>query len=364
MFRILTSLMIVAASFLVLSASAVTVHSQGADELAPLTEPGPYGVGLKLLDFVDEQREDWHLETYVWFPADAEQGRPLNPNSPLRIGAIMDLSGVPYPLIVYSHGGGSYNTDLSHVAEQLASQGYVVAAPQHHDTQEAYNAREYVDRPLDIMLVMHELAALTDGDLAGIIDTDNVGLMGWSLGAVASFQMLGLQSDPVHFEVWCAEHPEAILDCEGSLLEETASYRAQLGLQSMPDGTWEPFGDARIHAVLVFAPCFFPLTNEAMLAAVTTPTVILHGTVDQGCDYEGNAVRTYTHLGTEDRYLITLVKGDHMIYYNQQPIPQHFATAFFGTYLKNDESYRPYLTPEGLPISRFPGLVWGPYKAE
>jgi len=288
----------------------------------------------------------------------------MNPNSPLRIDAVPDLSEAPYTLIVYSHGGGSVNTDLSRVAEQLASQGYVVAAPQHHDTQESYNAHEYVDRPLDIMLVISELAALTDGDLAGMIDTDNVGLMGWSLGAVASFQMLGLQSDPVYFEAWCAEHPEATLDCEGSLLEETATYRAQLGLQTMPDGTWEPFGDSRIHAVLVFAPCFYPLTNEDMLASVTTPVMILHGTVDQGCDYQGNAVRAYNHLGTGDRYLISLVNRDHMIYYSDQRIPQHFATAFFGWYLKGEETYTSYLTSGGLPIERFPGLVWGLYEDE
>jgi len=362
MLRKLTSLMILAVSLFILNASAVTVQSQST-EIPPLTEPGPYAVGLKFMDFVDEQREDWHLETHVYFPADPEQGRTMNPNSPLRIGAIPDLSGAPYPLIVYSHGGGGDNTDLSRVLEHLASQGYIVAAPQHHDTDEVYTGIEFVDRPLDIMTVLDALAAITDGDLAGMIDTDNVGLMGWSLGAEASLQMLGLQSDPVHFETWCAEHPEANLDCADVRLDLTEAYRAQLGLQTMPDGTWAPFGDERIRAVLVFAPCYFPLTNEATLVSVTTPTMILHATLDNGCDYTGNAVRAYTHLGTEDRYLITLVNRDHIIYYIQQPIPQHFATAFFGTYLKNDNSYTPYLTPEGLPTEQFPGQVGGPYEA-
>ena len=108
-----------------------------------------------------------------------------------------DPSGAPYPLIVYSRGwntGGEMLETMAH----LASQGYVVAAPQPHDTDPPRH--EYVDRALDIITVLDELAAITDGDLAGMIDTDNVGLMGWDRGAEASLQMLGLQSDPNYYE--------------------------------------------------------------------------------------------------------------------------------------------------------------------
>ncbi|MBT5956233.1 MAG: hypothetical protein HOG97_05670, partial [Candidatus Marinimicrobia bacterium] len=135
----------------------------------------------------------------------------------------------------------------------------------------------------------------------------------------------------------------------------------KLGLEGLPDGRWQPFGDDRIRAVLTMAPCYFPLTTEDMLAEVTTPTMILHGTHDSSCDYEGNAVRTYTHLGTEDRYLITLIKGTHHDLLSRQ-ISQHFATAFFGYYLHDDEAYMPYLTPEGLPPWTLPSLAWGPYE--
>ena len=154
------------------------------------------------------------------------------------------------------------------------------------------------------------------------------------------------------------------IDCSFVPLEETIRYRTQLGLENLPNGRWQPFGDARIRAVLAMAPCNFPLTSEDMLAVVMTPTMILHGTTDQYCDYEGNAVGTYSHLGTDDRYLITLVKGDHSVFYSQPRISQHFATAFFGRYLKGDETYTPYLTPEGLPDWPFPQLIWGPYEAE
>jgi len=104
-----------------------------------------------------------------------------------------------------------------------------------------------------------------------------------------------------------------------------------------------------------------------MLASVTTPTMILHGSKDEGNDYEGNAVNIYTHIGSKERYLITVVGGTHEVFAAPE-LSQHFATAFFGYYLKADKTYLPYLTPEHLP-ERLPDwspfkLVWGPYVDE
>jgi predicted dienelactone hydrolase len=354
--------------FLALAGLATSTAAQETT-LPPLTEPGPYGVRLQAMTFVDESRDDWELKTFIWYPADKTKGTPIKPGGLVLKDAPPDRSGAPYPLIVYSHGWTRTPAELSDTLEHLASQGYVVAAPQHYDTQPI--RFELVDRPLDILLVLDGLAALTEGDLAGMIDTDNVGLMGYSMGADATLEMLGLLRDPVHFASWCAEHPDlATWDCNPppshgqTPLDEITTYRAQLGLQNTPDGQWAPFGDERIRAVLAMAPGEFPLTTQDMLAAVTTPTMILHGTKDAYCDYECNAVRIYTDLGTEDRYLISVINGDHTTFTLQQKVPQHFATAFFGYYLQGDETYQPYLTPEHLPAWSSPKLAWGPYEAE
>ncbi len=211
------------------------------------------------------------------------------------------------------------------------------------------------------------MAAITDGDLVGMIDTNNVGLVGVSQGGDTVFQMLGLLSDPVYRANWCDEHPDFTgIECtdEGMPLEITNAYRAQLGLQTLPDNTWTPFGDERIHAALAIDPCDFPLTNDDSLAAVMTPTMILHSTLDEVCDYEGNAVRTYSLLGTEDRYLISMVNGTHVSIFNQANLAQHYGTAFFGEYLQGDNSYDAYLTPESLPNWAASHLVWGPYGGE
>ena len=354
--------------FVLLSAFVGAVQAQSSD-LLPLTEPGPYGVGLVRMQFVDPSREDWSLWTAIWYPADKTDGKTLRNSLALRGNPPPDRSGAPYPLIIFSHGYGGNNTQLSLVMEYLASQGYVVAAPQHHDT---FPTRfEAVDRPLDILLVLNQLAAISEDDLAGMIDTDNVGLIGYSLGATSVLQLLGMVRDPANLANWCSQHPEVTTwDCNPPPMvghpdfDLITAYRAQLGLQTRSDGTWAPFGDERVHAVLALAPGLFQLTTDGMLAAVTTPTMILHGTQDLTNGYEGNAVRTYSQLGTDDRYLVSIVEQGHDVFTSIQNLPLYFAVTFFGEYLKGDETYAPYLTAEHLPTFDRVTLAWGPYEGE
>ncbi len=361
MVKRLTLFMILALAFFVLNVLVGATQSQEA-ELRPLTEPGPYGVNVTTMNFSDKWRENWELEARIMYPADQSQGTRVIPSSLRLKDAPPDRSGAPYPLIIYSPGfGQSYYESLAPL-ELLVSNGYVVASIQHHDA-DPYS-REYVDRPLDILTILDGLAAIRQGELAGMIDTDNTGMMGYSQGAIATLQMLGLLSDPVHYKNWCDEHdPNRImLECRDVDLEDTTGYIASLGLGTGPDGQWPPFGDTRITAALAIAAGAFPLTNEEMLSETTVPIMIMHGTDDPECDYQGNAVRTYNYLGTEDRYLVTLVGGDHFVFEKSPSLVEHFAMVFFGHYLHGDEAYAAYLAPEALSVLDIPELVWGPYE--
>lgn len=200
---------------------------------------------------------------------------------------------------------------------------------------------------------------------------DNTGLMGCSRGGGTVLQRIGLLRDPVHYASWCAVHPDLKgIDCTPPPavgpwpLDEITTYRVQLGLENTPEGQWAPFGDERVRAVLAMAPCDIPLTTGDMLAAVTTPTMILHGALDDVCNYEGNVVRTFTYLGTEERHLITVINGTHGVFSDQPGVSQHSATAFLGYYLQGDESYEPYLTEEHLPDLGYIKLAWRPYEGE
>ena len=343
-------------TLLFFSTSESAAHFEAQTEALPaLAEPGLHDVYHTDMTFVDENRGNWTLKTQIWYPAFPAQGTPVIKGSSLLKDVPSDRSGAPYPLIIYSHEWATSSRDIEGVMVHLASYGYVVAAPQHHDARPDY---AYVDRPLDILTVLDGLSNIVDGDLAGMIDTDNTGLIGWSQGAETTFQMIGLHYDPAHYESWCAAHPDLpTYDCFFGL-QRVSEYRARLGLEDLPDGRWQPFGDQRIRAALAIAPCGFPLTTEDMFAEVSTPVMFVQGTADDICDYELNSVRAYTGLTIDDRYLITLVNGGH----GSPTVLQPFATAFFGYYLRGNKDFAAYLTAEQA--EKLPGVVWGPYGGD
>ncbi|MEZ4669495.1 MAG: hypothetical protein R3E39_16435 [Anaerolineae bacterium] len=345
-----------------------------AQSLEPtsLFEPGQYGVGLRSFKFVDESRGNRTLQTFVWFPADKNDpnANRLSESSLVLANSTPDKSGGPYPLLIYSHGSPGSSSEMRDMVEHLVSRGFVVAAAQHIDTVPI--RLELVDRPLDVLLVLNQLAGMNDGELAGVIDTNNVGVMGFSMGAINTSELIGMERDPVHYTTWCAEHPEVeTLDCDPPPSEiiwdfdAIAAYRTTLGLEDLSDGTWAPFTDERIRAAMMMAPCIFPLTTEEMITDVKIPTLVLHGVTDATCDYQGNAVRIFDHLGTDERYLFSIINGDHNSFITHTEVQWYFAVAFFSYYLGGDDTYAPYLKLDDFSFfDRFGSfkVVSGAYK--
>ena len=89
--------------FVVLSVFVGAAQAQSTG-LPPLTEPGPYGVGIKILHLVDPSRENWTLDTYVWYPADKTDATPVMRGHLVLRDALPNRSDAPYPLIIFSHG--------------------------------------------------------------------------------------------------------------------------------------------------------------------------------------------------------------------------------------------------------------------
>lgn len=106
-----------------------TVDVQDQRSSLALVSAGPYIVSETQMVFVDSTRPtmangtypgapDRTLDTQIWYPATAPVG-----------GSPVDLSGGPYPFIVFAHGLGSPNNGSQLLTRHLASHGYVVVAP-------------------------------------------------------------------------------------------------------------------------------------------------------------------------------------------------------------------------------------------
>ena len=191
---------------------AAVVADAGADAAADAAvEPGvpdpsalgPWAIGVVTVELTDAAR-DRTLPVEIWYPADLDAGAGA-PNR-YDLGSIGEVETLaqrdaapaagPFPLVLFSHGFGGIRFQSFFMTEHFASHGFVVAAPDHvgntiGDIAQLGNdeavAQSAVDRPLDLVFVLHELLAGAAGlDLA--IDEDRIATSGHSFGGWTSLE--------------------------------------------------------------------------------------------------------------------------------------------------------------------------------
>ncbi len=166
------------AAYVITAPQAPAADSASAQWL----EPGPYKTASIDTLFVDSSRptaanrdypgaSDRSLATTLWYPQNSDDA---------------------HPLVIHSHGFTSTRTDMSYVAELLASHGYVVAAADypltHGGAPGKPNAVDVLNQPADVSFLIDSIIALSGSDkpFAGAIDTTRIGLMGYSLGGLTT----------------------------------------------------------------------------------------------------------------------------------------------------------------------------------
>lgn len=113
------------------------------------------------------------FETKVWFPKSQEKKR--------------------YPLIVYSHGFMSDRNDIDYINQALSSRGFIVLAANYpltsRSTGDAVFMPDVVNQPDDISFLLNQIINSTTNigqQFSHLIDTDKIGVMGYSLGGLTS----------------------------------------------------------------------------------------------------------------------------------------------------------------------------------
>jgi predicted dienelactone hydrolase len=340
-------------------------------------DQGPYAVGLRLIPLVDASRGNRNMLIALWYPAvqpDAPDPQQRMMGVPEEVGwlrAVPDLQEAPYPLILYSHGLGGGPLDRRATEAFLASHGYVVVGLAHvEDTL----ATAFVDRPIDVIFTLDQLAAMSTGELAGLMDTQNVGMMGDSFGAYTTLLMTGARIDPAIVAA-LESKPTVPGDTDDPRRvfpewnwDQLAAYRAPFALPQLGDAS-SPLTDLRIRAAVMNSPCWAYIFGEKGLAAATVPSLIVSGTRDVDCRYEQDSVYIFTHLGSPERHLLSFVNSGHvpdLLDFAVSPANQ-FLVAFFDTYLKGQQDAAQYLTTEYVETVEAQlnaGLLWGRYNGE
>lgn len=197
--------------------ASVPAAPGGPDDPA-FAEPGPFEVGVTTLSLPDRKVEVWYpatddvagapVATYSQLDALPENLASLAP-SLLPAGTDPSILTVtmtdtyrdvppsgsgPFPLVLFSHGFGSFRLDASALARGMASWGFVVAAPDHLERNRAALITGQVvrepARDVQVLLDTITLVGEAGGVLEGLADTELVGAVGHSAGGRAALSAL------------------------------------------------------------------------------------------------------------------------------------------------------------------------------
>jgi len=363
---------------------------------------GPFGVGYKTLTV--ETGTDQPLEIDLWYPALNAMGvteaivyeitlkNPgLSIDTPPVIygralpGALFDHSMKPYPLVIFSHGFSLSPEWYSTLLEHYASHGFIVLAPEHVEQDWSEAALESIDRPRDIVQTLDLAEELTavGGGLDGLIDMENVAVVGHSFGGYTALAMGGAQLDlnalGERIAALPPDDPSAWIGMP--FVGREADMAARAGLDSVPEGLWPSFGDPRVKAIITMAGDSF-MFDQAGLSKVTIPMMAMGGTADTGTPYDWGTRPSYDHASSVRKALVAFVGGEHMFVSTPcedmpwtsaldpyvygmiclEPVwdknrvldlAHHFSTAFLLDILKGDVDAHEALLPDAV---YFPGI--------
>jgi predicted dienelactone hydrolase len=382
---------------IVLAAVTVSAQTNRIDVVSPMAPElaayGAFDIGVRTLHVVDKgrpdilntqpggpiRRYDRALTLEVWYPARLEarqtaggeyrvvtrdpaviatlHGKAVRDAQPLRDRA-------PFPLVIISHGYPGNRFLMSHLAENLASKGFVTVAIDHtdstYDDQKSFASTLY-NRPFDQIFVLNEISRLATSPvefLNGLVDASRTGIVGYSMGGYGVVNVIGGGF---------------------SKASETAQGGPPNGLlhdRAAGNPEYQKSRDARIKAAIAIAPWGMQVGfwDAAGLAGITTPVMFVAGSVDDVAGYEKGTRAIFLGAVNADRYLLTFANANHNA---GAPIPapaetyvysetlksfpfthyadavwdttrmnnilDHFATAYFQLYLNGDNNKKAYL---------------------
>jgi predicted dienelactone hydrolase len=352
-----------------------------APALAPF---GAYAVGVKTLRFTNSAQPDVanatadgvptadrEIATELWYPAADDTPPGGSYTALLRDGLTevvlqgsaardaMPFPGEIFPLLILSHGYPGNRFLLSHLGENLASKGYVVASIDHPDSTYAdlgAFGSTLLNRPADQRFVLDSLAVL-ENDLGAIIDADRTAVIGYSMGGYGALIFGGAGVTEAAPEFSYAP-PDRLL------------ARHVAGSE-----TYGALVDERVKAVVAFAPWGrnTDFWDADGLSGLQKPLLLIAGSADDVSLYP-SIRRIFEETTGTTRHLLTFENANHnagapipapaqswkaveMLDFSpfdhyadpvwdtvrMNNISQHFLTAFLDLHLKGDEEKAAYL---------------------
>lgn len=255
--------------------------------------------------YLDHSRTTWGnsgprpVLTTIWYPA-----KPDSVEKPWQMGSVIAPifkvgysalnaeildTNAKYPLIILSHGTGGASTHLAWLAEHLASNGYIVAAVDHHGNtamEDKYYPHGFLlwwERPKDLTFLLDKL--LLDTKFSSSIDKEIIGAAGFSLGGYSVLALAGAIVSLEKLESYCKKNPHTV-DC--NVPPEAPFDLAEINQLWKMDPFFLKaeaehkllYEDKRVKAVFAIAPAIGPAITVESLSKIAIPTKIVVGKLD------------------------------------------------------------------------------------
>lgn len=317
---------------------------------------------------------DRPLTLEVWYPAvNGSQGNTIlkaymrdgKTEVELHGKAVRDakpeVSKQAFPLVLISHGYPGNRFLLAHLAENIASKGYVVVSIDHTDstyrTKAAFSST-LVNRPVDQLFVLSQIDEMSKDKtsfLYDLVDANNSGLIGYSMGGYG-----------------------AVINAGAGVTEQAATSKmgAPFATLARHQSGIKPSADKRIKTVVAFAPwgMNYQMWSNDTLKEVSVPMLLIAGSQDDVSGYENGTRAIWQDITSVERSLLTYDNANHnagavmpapeesYVFDNElginisehyidavwdntrmNNIAQHFVTAWLDKYLLNNSAMDGYL---------------------
>jgi len=292
---------------------------------------GKYTIGVRTLEITHPQqiditkidpantkltnqpRYDRPLTLEIWYPAIKDSRGKTSLDVYLRDGktivsiqgkAIRDaksfISSQKYPLVLISHGYPGNRFLMSHLAENIASKGYVVVSIDHTDstyrTQAAFGST-LVNRPIDQLFTLDQIERMSMDNtsfLYGLVNPQNTALIGYSMGGYG-----------------------AVIAAGGGVTQHAVDYpwglpQNALAIHQNINKTGQ-YPDPRLKTVIAFAPwgMNYGIWDPTTLKGVKVPMMFIAGSVDDVSGYKKGVRAIWQGTTMVDRALLTFENANH-----------------------------------------------------
>jgi predicted dienelactone hydrolase len=271
------------------------------------------------------------------------------------------------PVIVFSHGLASRPEDYSDGLNHLASQGFLVIAPQHIGSDMIYfkevfeglnknifDRDEFINRPKDISFVIDELERRNATEFQGKLNLKNVGVSGHSFGGYTALAIAGATIDFDYLQE----------SCDRLYSGFNAAILLQCRALELPRENYQ-FRDERVSAVFAGNPVNRYIFGEKGISQINIPILLGSGSDDPAAPPVFEQAVPFTWLNSDNKYWALIEGQAHVNFtkidggikealdttFNLTFPPQDLISSyvkgitlgFFEVHLNKDNSYLPYL---------------------